>query len=700
MTQDQDGIDHLEGLALLPLEDGTWINLFPSPVFYTADVTARSLLKTHKNLVKESVFSTPNSQKILRWLERDPWYGFMPLPPSKFTKYIRSDYGTSVPPPMVPKIWGYIRDNRDLSGFADLPILTTIWGSVVPLRSCERALRVSENDRMDSELMLHKLSKLLQNAGIVVFRSDSNERYIYLESKSKLCNNGGYDVQNLGDNPSLIKGEYNYTFGRMGTSTVSLADFIRNHVIPRLLSHLINPHASHNHMEAYLLLLKTLMDITRGTSSLRFDALNLLQSGHLILARDGPDLPHAEVWNMLQHMSAAVSGFWRSTQDTVLVECAQIVLEETEPYASSAPPVPAYASFTELVCPSTREFAWTQKVFFPTDLEPTQSFKDTYPAVGHATINDVVTHLHVLAKDLTRTWRSDSDQLSLRLALLATYSWLSDFAAKSGDSATTLSDLLTATMTVPYIFSGFGKEMHDPEAWCWPTRLILDVDDPTATKYLVHAKLQKYHSFLVAAGVRQLLSVEGHVIVAPPPNCGELETLLCNLFESQDLSCGFMDVCFRFQPHGGQDSFAHKIVLAHRSAHFKARFLGIWAQHSYNPTPLNGLPVPSQESQAQSVNMRDPLSEQVEYLLLLLKLADDYQITRLKDLIAFELVVGQMIVQGNVFEVREHADLARCRPVVEHCEKYIKTNTLGLRSFVLGEIALLQREQLEGGRVS
>ncbi|KAF9305685.1 hypothetical protein BG003_001248, partial [Podila horticola] len=84
--------------------------------------------------------------------------------------------------------------------------------------------------------------------------------------------------------------------------------------------------------------------------------------------------------------------------------------------------------------------------------------------------------------------------------------------------------------------------------------------------------------------------------------------------------------------------------------------------YSYNLTSLNGPPASSQESTAESE----------AYLVSLMSLADEYQITRLKDLIASELVVGQMIRHSNVFDVREHADLAQCRPVLEHCEKYVK----------------------------
>ncbi|KFH72114.1 hypothetical protein MVEG_02407 [Podila verticillata NRRL 6337] len=55
-----------------------------------------------------------------------------------------------------------------------------------------------------------------------------------------------------------------------------------------------------------------------------------------------------------------------------------------------------------------------------------------------------------------------------------------------------------------------------------------------------------------------------------------------------------------------------------------------------------------------------------------------------------------MIREGNVFEVREHAKLAWCTPIVEHCEKYVKKNAESLDSFEKDEIAVLQAMLHEG----
>lgn len=876
LDKDEDGIDHLNGLVLLPLEDDTWVSLSPNPAYYTASTTARSLFKNHKTLVKESAFTTSKLPKILKALEKDPRYGITPLPPAKFTEYVCLENSAGIPQPKLLRVWEYIRASTDLTGFGDLPILTTIWGTVVPLRNCQGALRVSQNDRLDSGSMLHKLGQVLQRAGIIVFQLEKNDKHKYLEAKSGpysdssvisafvksggslnsmmfdsneastlreaiqsavnefshgvmtdlgflriwpsygaahgesglICAHGnqiidgGHDIRNLGDSHNVIQGTYSDTVKRLGAHSVHLTDFTRERVIPRLQSQVITPISNKTHMAAYIQLLKNLVRIATTKSNQRSEAQHLLQSGSLILARDGSlhacnDLldphdtllttiyrhnssnrfPSQEVYTALHSGGSTVAKFRQSTQDPVLIECANTVLEETvkrphaeatktmaralvvkiytkpssanwmqsrwkvvpiseslpAPYSSSAPYLPAYMSFSDLILKDYQDIAWTQCGFFPSDLEPPQNCRDVWAEVGQPRIQVIVDHLHSLAKDLASTWTSNSEQLQLQLTLINTYTALNKYASKSDVNSTTLSSLLTI-MTVPYIFNSFEKEICDPEAWQWPDQLILDVENPTATHRLVHSKLTQFRSFLAAAGVHEMLSVAGDVRVAPAPPPSEFVTMLCNLFESQDRTSGFMDVCFRFYP-GGQDIFAHKIVLAHRSKHFKIRFLGVWAQHvtrdrddptleivdmssltngdhgfrasfwgvlyylySYNLTPLNGLPVTSQESQAQSVSMQDPLSERVEYLLLLLKRADEYRISRLKDLIAYELVFRRMIVQGNVFTVREHADLARCRPIVEHCEKYIKANAISLKSFVKGEIAALQKELHKSGR--
>ncbi|KAF9367101.1 hypothetical protein CPB97_006338, partial [Podila verticillata] len=119
----------------------------------------------------------------------DPRYGVMPLPPAIFTEYMCLENSTGIPPSKIPQVWEYLRGYKDLSGFGDLPILATIWGSMVPLRGCQGALRVIANVRLDSGSMLQKLGLVLKRAGIIVFRMEDNDNNKYLEAKSGPCSN-------------------------------------------------------------------------------------------------------------------------------------------------------------------------------------------------------------------------------------------------------------------------------------------------------------------------------------------------------------------------------------------------------------------------------------------------------------------------------------------------------------------------------
>ncbi|KAF8920881.1 hypothetical protein BGZ52_011877, partial [Haplosporangium bisporale] len=98
---------------------------------------------------------------------------------------------------------------------------------------------------------------------------------------------GGCDIRNLGDSHDVIQGAFSKTFQRMGARSAHLTDFTRERIIPRLQSQMFTPLSNRNQMAAYINLLKSLMRIATTKSGQKIDAQRLLQSGSLILARDG-----------------------------------------------------------------------------------------------------------------------------------------------------------------------------------------------------------------------------------------------------------------------------------------------------------------------------------------------------------------------------------------------------------------------------
>ncbi|GJJ74593.1 sacsin [Entomortierella parvispora] len=872
----QEGIDHLHNLPLLPLQDGTWAKLSPTSEHYTANPAARILIKNHKDLVKESIFRSSSTRlKILKALEKDTRYGVKTLTPAKFTEYICTENSGGIPAEKLPRLWEYIRGcgPSDWVGFGDLPILKTIWGTLVPLKDYQGALKIDPGQRIDASSMIIKLGPTLQRAGVIVFKWEDNDKNKMLEknqpgtnanvisafikkggslsgmelstaeattmrdaiiqsageigkstlvelghlriwpsfgtsgalicAQGNLLIDGDYDIRNLGDSHDVINFRPDkrslMTFKTMGVRTITLTQFTRDRIIPRLQSQAFKPTFTAANMSAYTSLLEKLVKIASDNSLQRGDARTLLQSGKLILARDNSihssdelydptdglltlihggkspgRFPHANVWTILQAGKNSLTKVRQSSDDRVLIECADAVLEEIQarPHATQtkgmakalvgriynkpssanwmlakwtfvpvspltfelhgplAPILPAYMSFSDLVLDEYRDVVWTQCGFFPEDLQPPPTARKIWRTVGEPRVRSIVDHLHSLVRDIAPKWSLESEQLKLQMMLHSTYQALNKFAEKSPSQMSELTDLLK-TVPAPYLYNSFDKDMTDRSAWFFPMQLILDVENSTATHQLVHPKLTPYRSFLIAAGVRKMARVDFKIAVAPVPSQGDFMNLLSNYFESQDYVNGFMDVCFRFDM--GQCIYAHKIVLAHWSDHFRTRFLGPWGEnggrdpehpsvevidvsqlesgdhefysafwgvvyylYKHRLTPWNGPPAPVLGSgvgaTATSLAQEDFLAERVQYLLSLLALADEYRILRLKDLIADELVSGDMIIHGNVFEVREHVELRSYRPLVEFCDKYIKTNAESLKSFVLGEIVGLQND--------
>ncbi|KAF9355213.1 hypothetical protein BGX34_010609 [Mortierella sp. NVP85] len=70
----------------------------------------------------------------------------------------------------------------------------------------------------------------------------------------------------------------------------------------------------------------------------------------------------------------------------------------------------------------------------------------------------------------------------------------------------------------------------------------------------------------------------------------------------------------------------------------------------------------------------------------LLRLSHEYDIIRLKKLIAHEVVVHKKVTHGNVFDVRGYAMQTESTDIQEHCEAYIRENGSSIRTYLNAEI--------------
>jgi len=412
--------------------------------------------------------------------------------------------------------------------------------------------------------------------------------------------------------------------------------------------------------------------------------------------------------------------YWNDDQINWLDPRWKIVPAETtttSPYNDCAPDLPRYQSFGELMDPIWHDVVWTQCAFFPETLNPPQQFKNRFPTVGRPNLSIVVDHLNALVRDLAPRWKSIDRQMALKSVLFAVYRFLDDAAV----SDSTVERLLKTRVQVPFLLNGDDADSSDPESWFRPDQLMLDIDNDIGQFHTVSNKLRRYRRLLVAVGVMEMKEVIGMVDVPNGRRAGEIESMFRNSFEAQDQHKGLLDVRYKFA--NGRQIMAHRDWLAFTNEYFDRRFTGVWAEYlTRDPSdphvaiidlstqdetyetfyglvyylytdrliPTNGpLLLPSEVVStpgATSATHFDELGDRVQYLMDLLRLSHEYDIIRLKKLIAHEIVVHKKVTHGNVFDVRGYALQTESTDVQEHCEAYIEQNGSSIRTYLNGEI--------------
>lgn len=414
------------------------------------------------------------------------------------------------------------------------------------------------------------------------------------------------------------------------------------------------------------------------------------------------------------------------------------------PYDLMAPDLPMYMAFSQLANPLYRDFLWTRRGFFPAALVPPQAFKNKFIKVYNYSIDEAYQHLNILVKRIAPTCKTTGQQNLFKLHLFRIYEKFEGWAAMSDEwreSTTRMSKF----MKTPYILNGNNKDPSEKDSWVWPAQLMFDIDQNISYHQVVDPILHEYRTFLVALGAEQMQHVEGSIDVMEGRKQGEMEDQIQNCFETQDQHTGFMDVRFKFEK--GSDILAHKVVLARASEYFFRRFTGVWASNmirdpeepgvqvidlssygdikkgfwgllyyfysdklilSNGPPLFDGEVDGGSESEGEGYAdegseredavakvqaSEEKLSERVEYLMELQEVANRFEATRLKDLIAQELVMFQKIIHSNVFNIRAHAERNQAENVREYCDKFITKNKSSVIKYVEGEI-LATREEL------
>ncbi|KAF9920082.1 hypothetical protein FBU30_010134 [Linnemannia zychae] len=394
------------------------------------------------------------------------------------------------------------------------------------------------------------------------------------------------------------------------------------------------------------------------------------------------------------------------------------------PYDQHCPSLPRFQSFSSLCFSNDRDYIWTQRCFFPQDLVPTAMFTDKYPKVGENSWQERCRHLEVLVKDIAPTLNTAEKQLSFKALIFKIYQSFENQVGKNQAAKTSVKESLSLIMTVPYILNGDDKDPTKSESWVWPHNLISGIDHKIGAHQPIHPSLLKFRKFLVAVGASEMEHVNGDVKVGPKRQKGELEDRIITYFETQDSKNGFMDVKFVFEDEQ-KSILAHKVILASVNEEIIRQLTGSWSETArrdpFNPAidvinkkddyssfwgllyffytdeliANNGPPTfpvltPGKNSpDGQHGDTEDQLSQRIQYLMGLQHLANFYCASRLKSLIAQELMLPGKVIYSNVFAIRAHAE-QNCDPqVIEYCNKFIsaKRNRSLIEKFTEDEIA-------------
>ncbi|KAF9191665.1 hypothetical protein BGZ51_006884 [Haplosporangium sp. Z 767] len=400
---------------------------------------------------------------------------------------------------------------------------------------------------------------------------------------------------------------------------------------------------------------------------------------------------------------------------------------------------PSFMGFYELVSKAHRDVVWTQCAFFPDGLEPPSAFKTRYPAVGKPSAQNIVDHLCVLARDLAPKWKLVEHQLMLKSILFKVYQILDDYMGEPGHAALLSTILKSHLKDVAFILDDCNSDTALPESWSKPQDLMFGIRKQTKSHRTVSPWLLHYRRFLVAAGVMEISTPEGHEVDVPDGRTlGVLEKWLGDCFKAQDADIGCMDVKYIFSEE--REILAHKVVLVHGSEFFKGKFTGPWGDvcatdglkvvidHSKNEGTEYGTkyeafwgllyylytdelilcngPVDTRISSDTSVRPENAVGatstdalkdkeveERVErtiYLLDLLDMANMHGLERLKLMISSEIICNSF-EHDLLPSVRYHAKKSGADKLVAYCDEFMKKNKNSLIPVYKSDIENLEK---------
>ncbi|KAF9122504.1 hypothetical protein BGW39_009706 [Mortierella sp. 14UC] len=162
----------LEGLAVVPLENGEWKPLHSFPVYYIATPEARELIEGRGLLIDSNVIESVHIGKAKDKLVENPHFGIEELPLGVFAAIVLSENPGGILKDKRERLWRYLAKFEDLTPVQDLPIVETTSGAMVTLAKASCGLNISGAHLQEKPLRI--TTGLLRRLGVEMFDAVKN----------------------------------------------------------------------------------------------------------------------------------------------------------------------------------------------------------------------------------------------------------------------------------------------------------------------------------------------------------------------------------------------------------------------------------------------------------------------------------------------------------------------------------------------
>ncbi|CAH1767384.1 7222_t:CDS:2 [Entrophospora sp. SA101] len=327
-----------------------------------------------------------------------------------------------------------------------------------------------------------------------------------------------------------------------------------------------------------------------------------------------------------------------------------------------------------VIHPEYKEVAWSQKPLIAEDVIPPDNVLRKYPSFGKPDVLTVIKHLRLLHTKLIKDeeWRNWKETFLFNV--FKVYKWLDK---KCSNESLRLRQYINSNELL-FLNCNDDQDPFDTKNWAPVANLILNTE-PGERNY-VNPRLAKYHKMLKSAGVQEIRLPSFKIQIGENDQTSINRAMLGFLLKQENC---FHDVVFVVK---NEKIWASRYVLAASSTVFYQKFnsedlstvnparitidnvspnsVHIWLRYLYGQNINDAI------WNHQSLNKKQPSN--LELYKDLLKLANDYKIDHLKNLM--ELKLSLLVNRSSVREIETLARELNANQLEEYCHCFIRDN--------------------------